>query len=346
MIRLGIVGCGSVAQQYHMPAAMELPQFSLAGLSDVQAALLGKLASQYQIGQSVADYRELTELDAVLIASPHSLHYPMACHFLERGIHVLVEKPMVLTSVEATRGIELAAAHGCVFAVGVFRRYYPISSLVRRLLSSRWLGMLMSIDAEEGSVYDWELQSRFLLDRKLAGGGVLMDTGSHLLDRILWWMEGAEVGEVDCATDSLDAVEADAEIRFDLKWGGGTVAVKAAMSRIRTLRNTIQLNCEHGTIELGSNAPDGLWITDHRLGNASRVWMQCGAPEAEPPAPVLYFKHQLEDFSRAISQKIEPLNSAASNVPCVNLIERCYGQQRLSQPAWQAPYANRTGGRT
>ena len=79
------------------------------------------------------------------------------------------------------------------------------------MLQQQWLGGVVAVDAEEGGRYDWELQSRYLLDRNLAGGGVLVDTGSHLIDRLLWWLEGADI-QLDEYLD--DATIAAAQKKF------------------------------------------------------------------------------------------------------------------------------------
>ena len=109
MMRMGVVGCGSVVQQYHLPALAGVADVSLAGLADVNPTVLAQARSRWPAPQAVADYRELRDLDAVLIASPHSLHAPMCAHFLEQGVHVLVEKPMTTRAAEAEKLVALNA---------------------------------------------------------------------------------------------------------------------------------------------------------------------------------------------------------------------------------------------
>ena len=342
MIRLAVIGCGSVVQQYHVPALADVPELQLAGLVDVNPQILAPVQARWPVGQAVTDFRALRDVDAVLIATPHSLHAEMCAHFLAQGIHVLVEKPMVLQAADAAQLIDVARARRAVFAVGVFRRYYPASRLVKTMLQQEWLGGVVAIDAEEGGHYDWELQSRYLLDRRLAGGGVLVDTGSHLVDRLLWWLTGAEIRLVDYLDDSTNGVEADCELRFNATWQGREIPCRVELSRTRTLRNTIRLTMKDGWVELGANTPNGLrwssteWARETDV--ATQLWLQSGTPDDAPALPQAYFQQQWADFARAIATGSTPLNHAASNLPTVQLLAECYRVRRpLPEPWNQSP---------
>jgi predicted dehydrogenase len=338
MIRLGVVGCGSVVQQYHLPALAELPVFSVVGLADTNRAILKQIQSRWSVPQAESDYRKLRDLDAVLIASPHSLHAAMCDYFLRQDVHVLVEKPMVIREKEAEELVTLANARRKVFAVGVFRRYYPSSLLIRSMIQQNWLGGVVKIDAEEGSPYDWELKSRFLLDRRLAGGGVLIDTGSHLLDRLLWWFPNARVHLESYADDSARGVEADCEIHLRMYCDTQEIPCHVVLSRTRQLRNTIRLRLRQGWIEIGSNIPNGFCWESSDLtseeSSLSPLWLQCGLPSDAPILPQDYFRKQLADFARAIETRDPPLNDAVSNLPAVRLIEQCYVCRKPLPEPW------------
>lgn len=348
MMRAGVVGCGAVAQQYHLPALAGLPEVSLVGLADVNPAVLEQARARWPAAQATADYRDLRDLDAVLIASPHSLHAPMCEHFLGQGVHVLVEKPMVTRADEAEKLVALAAEWKKVFAVGVFRRYYPSSLLIRSMIQQDWLDGVLEVDAEEGGPYDWELQSRFLLDRQMAGGGVLIDTGSHLLDRLLWWFPDAQVQLESYHDDSERGVEADCEIRLRLNWRNREIPCRVELSRTRALRNTIRLRLRKGWIEVGSNAPNGFhWGADGMAADefsSSRLWMQCGSPADAPIPPQEYFRRQLADFAHAVETGKPPLNDATSNLSAVRLIEECYARRQPMPEPWNESITVSGGG--
>jgi predicted dehydrogenase len=196
----------------------------------------------------------------------------------------------------------------------------------------------VEIDAEEGSPYDWELKSRFLLDRRLAGGGVLIDTGSHLLDRLLWWFPNARVHLESYADDSAGAVEADCEIHLRIHWDAQEIPCHVVLSRTRQLRNTIRLRLRQGRIEIGSNIPNGFcWESSDLVAEESSLsplWLQCGLPSDTPILPQAYFREQLADFARAIETREPPLNDAVTNQPAVRLIEQCYACRKPLPEPW------------
>lgn len=335
MIRLSVIGCGAVSQQFHLPAIAASPEMKLSFVVDRDLNLAERAASRFRAARFSGDYQDVTDSDAVLIATPHALHAEMCEFFLARGLHVLVEKPLAIRSDDAERLIAIAREKRLVLAVGVFRRYYPVSTFLKHALrggSMDGLGALESIDAEEGTVYDWALQSRYLLDRAQAGGGVLIDTGSHLLDRLLWWTEAGGFEIDDYRDDSATGVEADCELRARLIVGPQSIPVRAVMSRIRHLRNTIRLQFQRGLIEMGANEPSELRL---RIDGWDAV-SPLVARLAPPVPPLEFFKQQIIDFAESIQTGREPINTASSNVQTVRLIEACYRERRPFVHEWEA----------
>ena len=126
--------------------------------------------------------------------------------------------------------------------------YYGDTSnaFLKKALDSGILGDITSFDFQEGSVYDWPVASDFMF-RKAAGGGVLADTGAHVLDTLLW-----RVGDwqsVVYRDDSQGGVEADCLLELQMDSGAtGTVQ----MSRSRALRNTYIIRGDRGHLEIES----------------------------------------------------------------------------------------------
>ncbi|MCS6771590.1 MAG: Gfo/Idh/MocA family oxidoreductase [Kiritimatiellae bacterium] len=333
-LRIAVIGCGSVSQQFHLPAIASSAAFELVGLADNDPRNLKRTASVWNATQVVHDYRQLRDLDAVIVATPHSLHAPMCEYFLTQGVHVLVEKPLALTSVEARKLVELAQQNRRVLAVGVFRRFYPVSAFVKSALqcgSMSGLGRLLSVDAEEGAIYDWALQSRYLLNRSLAGGGVLIDTGSHLLDRLLWWLPEFEPHVISFVDDADGGVEADCELWGEFQRSEQSIKLRVCLSRIRQLRNTIRLQFEGGWLEIGANSAHRfvLQIDDWNGGQP----IEC--LYAAEKSPLAYFVVQLENFAEAIEKGTDPIHSANSNLRTVEFIEACYQQRSHVEQAWE-----------
>jgi len=138
-LRLGVIGCGLVAQAVHFHYLGELSdRFDVRALCDVSPGALAFSAEGFfPRAQLYADWRELVEepLDAVMILTPGS-HAPIACAALDRGLAVFAEKPLAFSSQEA---VELAAAvdrtEGCLM-VGYMKRYDPAYERMTELVST------------------------------------------------------------------------------------------------------------------------------------------------------------------------------------------------------------------
>ena len=126
-LKVGVIGCGMVAQVMHLPYLRELDdRFEIAALCDVSPGLLDVLSRDYQVGKTFIDYQEMLEradLDAVMVLT--QLHAKPAIAAAKAGKHVFVEKPMVVNLEEADELIDTARANGAKVMVGYMKRYDP-----------------------------------------------------------------------------------------------------------------------------------------------------------------------------------------------------------------------------
>jgi predicted dehydrogenase len=126
-IRVGVVGCGLIAQAMHLPHLRELHErFELVALCDVSPGTLNHVADAYGVSRRHADHRDLLReaLDAVLVLSAGS-HAPVVLDALRAGKHVLTEKPMCYTLREAEEILAAERAAGTVCMVAYMKRYDP-----------------------------------------------------------------------------------------------------------------------------------------------------------------------------------------------------------------------------
>jgi predicted dehydrogenase len=151
-LRVGVVGCGLIAQVMHLYYLRELPElFEIAALCDVSVELRQACAQDYQVGFTCADWHELLDrqLDAVLILTSGS-HAPIAIGAAEAGLHVLTEKPMCFSVAEGLEMIAAARHGGRVLMVGYNKRYDPaylrFADDVRRMTAVR-LARITTLEA-------------------------------------------------------------------------------------------------------------------------------------------------------------------------------------------------------
>jgi predicted dehydrogenase len=128
-IKIGIVGCGEVTQIMHWPSLSQLAAlYQVTALCDISPLVLETLGKRWNIGALTTDHRELvgrSDVDAVLVASPHAFHAEVTLAAIAAGKHVLVEKPMCINEREAKEIVAARQKNPAVIQVGYMRRYAP-----------------------------------------------------------------------------------------------------------------------------------------------------------------------------------------------------------------------------
>src|SRR2546423_90178 len=117
MIRLGVIGCGQVAELRHLPALRRVSGVEVAALADVDPLRLERVARQFGVARRCSNYSDLIEtgdVDAVAVCVPPALHAVVARAALDAGKHVFIEKPLALCLAECDLLLESADAHGAL----------------------------------------------------------------------------------------------------------------------------------------------------------------------------------------------------------------------------------------
>jgi predicted dehydrogenase len=134
--RVGVIGCGLIAQVMHLPYLAECSdRFELAALCDVSEDVLAACQQRYGVARGLTDWEELVAepLDAVLVLTSGN-HAPMAVAAADAGLHVFVEKPMALSAAEGARMVSAARTAGVRLMVGTMKRYDPAYERLVELL--------------------------------------------------------------------------------------------------------------------------------------------------------------------------------------------------------------------
>ena len=137
-LRVGVIGLGEVAQIVHLPVLQSLPEaYEVVALCDISPSLLQKVGDRYSVASRYADATEMLSsesLDCVLILNSDEYHAECAVAALDRGVHVLVEKPMCLSPREAESIIAARDRSGATVMVGYMRRFAPAFLEAKELL--------------------------------------------------------------------------------------------------------------------------------------------------------------------------------------------------------------------
>lgn len=200
-IRVGIIGCGKVAAEHHLPALRRVPGARVVTAVDVDPARLNRVADRFGIEQRLADYRMLLERDdidlvAVLTSTPS--HAELGLAVLDAGKHMFMEKPATLTLADGERLVERAARSSRLSMVGYNLRRHRLALRMREIVASGALGQIHAVRSaythwrSSDDVPEWH-RTRAL------GGGVVLNEAVHHFD--LWrFLLGREVARISSCT--------------------------------------------------------------------------------------------------------------------------------------------------
>jgi predicted dehydrogenase/nucleoside-diphosphate-sugar epimerase len=332
--RLALIGCGSVVAHHLLPALLRIG-WRPSVLVDRSRTNCEKLVAQMGRRAPVtiaADWTEVEgQFDAAIVATPSATHGAIGNALAGRGIHVFMEKPLAHTVIQAERMVATAEEKGSVLAVGLLRRHLAIARWTRALLASGLLGRIERFEAREGFVYNWAVSSADMLRPGTAGGGVLMDTGAHTLDLLLWWLGDAQ--KVTYQDDTQAGVEADC--RLDLVMESGAIG-SVELSRSRNLRNSVRIVGTKGHVEVHLYANEVLSASPEVLDFTHEGI----SPRNMPPQIFAdLFEAELRDFLRAAAQRSAPSVDGSESLRSIALIEKCYANRRPLALPWAAAQA-------
>lgn len=221
MFKIGIVGAGIIGRE-HADILLKNPDCTLVAVCDTVLERAEEIAKAHNAA-SFNDYKEMaekTELDAVILNLPHFLHEEASVYFLERDINVLLEKPMAMTVSECDRIIEAEKKSKAKIAIGHLQRYYDAYKEVKKMIKDGTYGKLCMI-TEIRNVNYLPNRPKWFLDKKLSGGGIVMNYGAHTLDKVMYITDDTveEAHIISSNPLSDDNVEINAQILMKLKSG-------------------------------------------------------------------------------------------------------------------------------
>lgn len=236
-MRIAIIGAGAFASRRHLPELQKDSRAQLVAACRRDPDALATVADHFGIAGRYSDWQQMLDreaLDGVLIATPHDQHYKQAKAALERGLHVLLEKPMALTVGEAEELAALARDQGRYLCVAFNPPYWRHTHELRTGVAQGRLGDLEAIDLLWSGSTDAVFgrapmpdslpgvvkPTLFRADAGANGGGNFMDGGGHLLSELLW-VTGKRPLEVSAL---MDHTPSDARATVTVRLEGNTLA--------------------------------------------------------------------------------------------------------------------------
>jgi predicted dehydrogenase len=336
-----LIGCGAVSQQFYLPTLRAL---SRAGEINVAALVDPSASARGILGRAFANAQQADQLGEVkagpdslaIVASPPRLHATQVAEAVQRGWHVLCEKPMASSSAECAGMIEAARAADRLLAVGLYKRFFPSSAYLKSLFTDGQLGALQSFSIAEGGPFKWPAASPSFFQKAQTPGGVLLDIGVHVLDLLIWWL--GEPAAYQYFDDAMGGLETN--VRLQLSYAGGATGV-VQLSRDWQTPNHYRFVFENGIVGWTVNDANGLTV--QLKGTGSALFSELVTPitgrlnESEPrlqPSNPQSFIQQLRNVCAAIEGREPLMVSGEEGARSLRFIESCYRNRSFLEQPW------------
>jgi predicted dehydrogenase len=343
--RIGVIGTGWWATQFHLPGLMAYDGADVVALADPDATKLAAAAERFGVERSYEDPQELIgsgELDGVMIVVPHAYHYDLARAALDAGLHVFVEKPMVLTASHAWDLVQRAGEADRHLTVGYTYQHTRAAAKVREVITSGGIGELIHVAGlfasmvqsyyqgqpeDYRSVFDFPVTgpgAATYSDPKISGGGQAMTQITHAMGMVLW--------ATDRRVDEVTAYMSNRGLNVDLvdaisyRMDNGAIGTMAATGSLAPGQPQQQEFRYYGTEGFVLQDLLGGTVEVHRNDGTSEVLDPLGEDEIYPA----HLPGQR--FAELIAGSGENLAPAEAAARVVEFLEAAYRSAELRRP--------------
>ena len=312
MLRVGVIGTGSMGKN-HARVCSEFEDVSLIGIADIDKTMAKKIAGK--IGtKAFFDYKELLpKVDAAIVATPTFTHYKIAIDLLNKGKHVLVEKPICDSVDEAEELVKKAEKEDLILAVGHIERHNPVARFVKDSMDKKRFGELITLTSKRVSNFPGRIKDV----------GVILDMGIHDID-IMRYLVG-EVKSVYAKAGMFNkkiSHEDYANIVLNFENGiSGVVEVNwLTPMKIRKLfltysENFVEADYMSQSVTISSSSFKQIDEMDLYHIPIQYNIREVALERKEP------LKNEIEDFVRAIKKSDEPLASGRDGLMALKIAQ-------------------------
>ncbi len=197
----GVAGCGHFAEHSFLPTVIVTRRGRAKSIFSNNIKRAEQLANKFSVPNHFSDYDKFlsSDIDAVYISSANNNHYEQTIKAANAGKHILCEKPMAMSSVQAKEMIDVCKKNNVQLSINYVMRYHPIILKAKEIVESRMIGTITSINMS----FNINLPpgGNFRYNKSQSGGGALRDLGTHLIDLLIYF--GGEVETINGCLDNL-----------------------------------------------------------------------------------------------------------------------------------------------
>ena len=263
-IRLAVIGCGGYFRNSHGRALSEgdaeKSAFQIVALVDPNPENIARLKKERFPRRRIADFADhrsmLKEIrpDAVIVASPHTMHFRHAYDSIRAGAHVMVEKPMVTSSTDARKLVAAAEKARKVLQIGIQGTYTDTFAYARKLLRDGTVGDIQLVTGVLAQSWMKGTSGSWRQNPKLSGGGQLYDSTSHVLSAMIYLIDSPVV-EAFCWADNC-GTPVDINAVGCIKFANGAMATITSGGNCPTWRSHIILQGSNARLEVSAHGGD------------------------------------------------------------------------------------------
>lgn len=320
-LRFGIAGTGAIACAYEQ-AFQELPEARLVAACDVRPEAAQAFAQRNGCEgfTSAGEMAEEMRLDAVVVCTPPATHEAVSVEFLEQGVNVLCEKPLAINVQSAGRMMDAAKRNKALLTMASKFRYVRDVRLAKRLLDMGVIGDLVFIENAFTSHVD--MAQRWNSDPRVAGGGVLMDNGTHAVDVLRYFMGAIEDVQI-VEGRRIQGLPVEDTVRVFVRNQHGVMGTSdLSWSIDKEMTTYLRLYGSEGTILVG-------WRESKFRRRGKSMWHVFGTGYDKVAA----FKQQILNFCGAITGEAELLVTPRDALASVEVIGAAYAA--LERSRWE-----------
>ena len=330
IVRVGIIGAGRVVENYHLPVLAAMPGVELAWICDPDGARALKLARLHAVGEVRRELADCGDVDVALVGIPVGCREPILEKVFERKWHALVEKPFARSCAEHDRIMRLAASAGVEVGVCFQRRMFAGTILAQRIIAQSLFGPAWRVWATEGARprSPGPGGSAWNSERKIAGGGVMIETGCHIVDQ-LFTICGPRGLELElCELDYCGDIDFEARTRGTLDLGNGRgCEFGIGVSWLGELYNAIEIEFAAARLRVSTSAEDaGAWITDANRSIIARLDGTAAGGGIARGFPAAIDAEWREFLGQCASRRPSRVAAQAARLT-TQFIEECYRRQ-------------------
>lgn len=190
-LRYGCVGAGGIARNKHMKAYKKIQDIEFVAVSDPNIEYAKEAAQEFGFNSVYSDYEEMLEkeeLDFISVCTPNFLHAPVTIAALEKGIHVHCEKPIALNAKEAQDMVDAKNKAGKKLMVALNNRFTNHAYFVKKYAQEGLFGEIYHVKCGWRRRRGIPGKGGWFTDKKMSGGGPLIDLGVHFMDLAMFFV--------------------------------------------------------------------------------------------------------------------------------------------------------------